>query len=149
MLVALLASCCSAFGGIVARLAMLQVAGSPSAQALGLDQRVRTSDAARRRGRRSSTAGACRSRITLEARDIYANPALVTDPVGEAALIAEVLGVRRRTCCPALEAEGTFVYVARQVDLDVAQRVEDLHLPGIGFLPVQKRYYPAGRSPRR
>src|SRR5204863_5358608 len=35
-------------------------------------------------------------------------------------------------------------YVARQVDLDVAQRVEDLHLPGIGFLSVPKRYYPAG-----
>ena len=34
--------------------------------------------------------------------------------------------------------------MARQVDLDVAQRVEDLALPGIGFLSVPKRYYPNG-----
>jgi cell division protein FtsI (penicillin-binding protein 3) len=34
--------------------------------------------------------------------------------------------------------------VARQVDLDVANRIERMHLPGIGFLPVSKRYYPAG-----
>ena len=52
--------------------------------------------------------------------------------------------MRPKTILPALEADGTFAYVARQVDLDVAQRVEDLNLPGIGFLSVQKRYYPAG-----
>ncbi len=52
--------------------------------------------------------------------------------------------VRPKTILPALEADGTFAYVARQVDLDLSQRVADLSLPGIGFLPVQKRYYPAG-----
>jgi cell division protein FtsI (penicillin-binding protein 3) len=44
----------------------------------------------------------------------------------------------------ALEADGTFAYVARQVDLDVAQQIEDLHLAGIGSLSAPKRYYPAG-----
>ena len=83
--------------------------------------------------------------ITLEARDIYANPSLVTDPAGEAELLADALGERPKDVLPALEAEGTtFAYVARQVDLAVAQRVEDLELPGIGFLSVPKRYYPAG-----
>ena len=55
-----------------------------------------------------------------------------------------MLGERPKQVLPALETEGTFAYVARQVDLDVAQRVDDLHLPGIGFLSVPKRYYPAG-----
>ena len=64
--------------------------------------------------------------------------------MGEAAQIADALVVRPKTILPSLEADGTFAYVARQVDLDVAQRVEDLSLPGIGFLSVQKRYYPAG-----
>jgi cell division protein FtsI (penicillin-binding protein 3) len=45
---------------------------------------------------------------------------------------------------PALQADGTFAYVARQVDLEVAKRIEGLDLPGIGFLSVPKRYYPAG-----
>ena len=44
----------------------------------------------------------------------------------------------------ALETDGTFAYVARQVDLDVARQVEDLHLAGIGSLSAPKRYYPAG-----
>ena len=64
--------------------------------------------------------------ITLDARDIYADPSLVTDPVGEAAQIADALDERPKQVLPALEAPGTFAYVARQVDLDVAQRVEDL-----------------------
>ena len=41
-------------------------------------------------------------------------------------------------------SDTTFVYVERGVDLDVADRVAALNLPGIGFLPVAKRYYPAG-----
>src|SRR5437762_1418595 len=43
-----------------------------------------------------------------------------------------------------LATAGTFAYIERQVDIDVAQHVADLHLPGIGLLPVAKRYYPAG-----
>src|SRR5207244_2188206 len=44
----------------------------------------------------------------------------------------------------ALSSPGTFAYIERQVGLDVAQHVADLHLPGVGLLPVVKRYYPAG-----
>lgn len=132
-----------AFGSIAARLTVLQVGDRRSLEALGLDQRVRTLDLPAARGqildRRGMPLG-----ITLEGRDIYANPALVTDPEGEAAQIAQALDERLKQVLPALEAEGTFAYVARQVDLDVARRVEDLRLPGIGFLSVPKRYYPAG-----
>ena len=36
------------------------------------------------------------------------------------------------------------MYVARGVDMDVAARIADLALPGVGLLPVEKRYYPGG-----
>src|SRR5262249_35779566 len=52
--------------------------------------------------------------------------------------------IPRRTILSALTAPGTFAYVERQVDGDVAARLGQLHLAGIGFLPVAKRYYPAG-----
>jgi cell division protein FtsI (penicillin-binding protein 3) len=142
-LVALLAFILLAFGSIAARLTVLQVGDHGALEARGLDQRVRTSELPAARGRILDRRGVPLG-ITLDARDIYANPALVTDPEGEAARIAEVLVVRPKNVLPALEADGTFAYVARQVDLDLAQRVEDLQLPGIGFLSVQKRYYPAG-----
>lgn len=142
-LVALLTLMLLAFGSIAARLAVLQVGDRGSLEARGLDQRVRTFVLPAARGRILDRRGVPLA-ITLEARDIYADPTLVTDPEGEAAQIAGVLGEKPKEVRPALEADGTFAYVARQVDLDVAQRVEDLHLPGIGFLSVPKRYYPAG-----
>jgi cell division protein FtsI (penicillin-binding protein 3) len=82
--------------------------------------------------------------LTLEARDVYANPSLVVDASTEADQVARVLGLKQKDVRAALTTPGTFAYIERQVDADVAQHVADLHLPGIGLLPVAKRYYPAG-----
>ena len=142
-LIVLLAVMLLAFGSIAARLAVLQVGDQSSLEALGLSQRVKTFDLPATRGQILDRRGVPLA-ITLDARDIYADPTLVTDPVGEATQIADVLGEKPKQILPALKAGGTFAYVARQVDLNVSQRVEDLQLPGIGFLSVPKRYYPAG-----
>jgi cell division protein FtsI (penicillin-binding protein 3) len=142
-LLVLLAVMLVAFGGIAVRLASLQVGDRQGLSAIGLDQRVRTAELPASRGEILDRHGVPLA-ITLDARDIYADPTQVTDLEGEAAQIAAVLGEKPKVVRPSLEAEGTFAYVARQVDLDVAKRIEDLHLAGIGFLPVAKRYYPAG-----
>lgn len=141
-LVVLLVAMLFAFGGIAVRLATFQV-GDRQLFAIGLDQRVRTIDLPAARGRILDRSGVPLA-ITLDARDLYANPELVTDPGGEAEQIARILGLKPKDVRSALEADGTFAYVARQVDLDVAQQVEDLRLAGIGSLSAPKRYYPAG-----
>ena len=142
-LLVLLAVMLVAFGGIAVRLASLQVGDRRHLSAIGLDQRVRTTELPASRGEILDRHGVPLA-ITLDARDIYADPTQVTDPEGEAAQIAAALGEKPKLVRPALEGQGTFAYVARQVDLGVAQRIEGLHLAGIGFLPVAKRYYPAG-----
>jgi len=145
-LIALFVAMLLAFAGIVVRLATLQGTRVPDGQTLaqyGLDHRLRTIPLAAERGEIRDRHGAPLA-ISLDARDVYANPALVTDPEGEAAQIAPILDVKPRTLLPPLTADGTFAYLARQVDEDVARRIEDLRLPGIGFLRVPKRYYPAG-----
>ncbi len=142
-LIALLALLLVAFGAIAVRLATLQVSDRSNLAAIGFDQRVRRTVLPASRGDILDRHGVPLA-ITLDARDIYADPSLVTDPEGEAAQIATDLGEKPKLVRPALEGVGTFAYVARQVDLDVAQRIEALNLPGIGFLPVSKRYYPAG-----
>ena len=142
-LVALFAVMLLLFGGIVVRLAFLQVADQGQYAALGLDQRERTFTLPAERGQildREQTPLA----ITLDARDIYVNPTYVTAPYGEAAQIASLMGVKPKSLIPALTASGTFAFVARQVDADLAQQVADLGLPGIDLLPVAKRYYPSG-----
>jgi cell division protein FtsI (penicillin-binding protein 3) len=142
-LVALLAAFLLAFGGIVARLAVLQVHDNPALTRLGLDERVHTFDIPAERGSILDRTGTPLA-LTLDARDVYADPALVTDPNGEARRIADELGLRWRAVQAVLRSPGTFAYIARQVDLNAATRLEALRLPGIGFLPVAARTYPAG-----
>jgi len=142
-LVALLVAVVLAMVGIVVRLAFLQVRESGTYAELGSTQRVRTEPLAAVRGEILDRDGVPMA-LTLDARDVYANPELVTDPHAEAAQIASILERPERVVEEALASTGTFAYVERQVDADVAGRIADLHLPGIGLLPVAKRYYPAG-----
>ncbi len=125
------------------RLAFLQVRDNGEFAQMGLQQRVRTIDLPAHRGQILDRFGMPLA-LTREARDVYANPALVTDPDGEAEVIAEILGLPKKEVRSALESEGTFVFLDRQIDMDLAEELEAQLLPGIGFLDVPQRYYPAG-----
>ena len=143
-LVALLGAMVLALVGVVARLVVLQVGDHRALAAQGLRQRVHPIDLPAERGAIVDRTGVPLA-ITLEARDIYADPRYVTDPIREARKIARVLGLRARDVERRLRTpDATFVYLGRQIDVGVADRLEALALPGIGFLEVPKRYYPAG-----
>jgi cell division protein FtsI (penicillin-binding protein 3) len=142
-LVALLAVMMFAFGGIVVRLVFLQVRDNPELEALGMHQRVRSIILPAKRGEIVDRSGVPLA-VTREARDIYVDPTAVVDAEAEADTIAQVLDLEEHEVQAALEADGTFAYIDRQVDMEVAGELEDLALPGIGFLEVAKRYYPAG-----
>jgi len=141
-LVAMLALMLLAFAGIVVRLASLQVRDNPELEALGLQQRVRSITLPAARGEIVDRSGVPLA-VSREARDVYVDPSYVVDPEGEAETIAEVLDLPAREVRRALEGDGTFVYIDRQVDLELAEDLEALALPGIGFLEVPERYYPA------
>jgi len=142
-LIALLAVMLLGLTGVVARLSMLQVREGGAYEEQGYSQRLHTFTLPAQRG---SILDASRQPLALsvEARDVYADPRFVTDAGAEAARIAPVLGMRIAPVRRALEAEGSFVYLARQVDLASAARLQAIELPGIGFLPAPARSYPAG-----
>jgi cell division protein FtsI (penicillin-binding protein 3) len=142
-LLVLLAVMVLALVAVGGRLAVLQVRDHHTLAAQGLRQRIHPTELPAERGRILDRTGVPLA-ITLDARDVYADPRYVTDPAGEAAAIARVLQARPRRVERTLRTDATFVYLARQVDIDVAGRLEALGLPGIGFLAVPKRYYPAG-----
>ncbi len=142
-LVAALVAAMFAMAGIVVRLAFLQVRESGTYAELGSTQRDHTETLPAVRGEILDRDGVPMA-LTLEARDVYANPSLVTAPRSEAEQIAAILGRPQRGIREALTSSGTFAFVERQVDADVAAQLAELHLAGIGFLPVPKRYYPAG-----
>jgi cell division protein FtsI (penicillin-binding protein 3) len=142
-LVALLVASGLALTLVVGRLAILQFGEAGALQAMGDQQRLRTFELAANRGAILDRAGTPLA-LTVEARDIYADPRYVVDPTTAATRIAPLLGLGVRDVRDALTAEGSFAYLARGLEPEVADRVAELGLPGIGFLDSSRRYYPAG-----
>jgi cell division protein FtsI (penicillin-binding protein 3) len=129
--------------GIFVRLTFLQVRDARAYQDLAADQRVRSIPLPARRGsildrNRAELA------LSLDARDVYADPSEIENPYSEAIRLAPYLHVPEGRLVADLSERSQFVYLARQVDLPVAKRLEAMHLPGIGFLDSTKRYYPNG-----
>jgi cell division protein FtsI (penicillin-binding protein 3) len=133
--------------GVMTRLSVLQVREGGSYEERGYSQRLHTFTLPAQRG---SILDASRQPLALsvEARDVYADPRFVEDPGATAATIARVMDLPVASVRRSLTADGSFSYVGgpagRQVDLSVAERLEAMQLPGIGFLPVPKRSYPDG-----
>jgi len=142
-LVVLLVTFVVAFGGITVRLGFLQLRDQRAYAAQGLAQRLHTITLPATRGMIVDRDGTPLA-ITVQARDIYADPRYVTDPSATADAIAPLLGVKPRTLRAGLTHTGSFAYLARQIDVGVAAKIEALSLPGIFSTPVPKREYPAG-----
>lgn len=83
--------------------------------------------------------------VTTESASIYALPHLVPDTAGTAARLSELLDLDAERIERRLVEHDRFVYLARWVESDVAERVEALGLAGIGIDPEPRRSYPAGR----
>lgn len=142
-LVALLCLMLLALGGIFVRLTVLQVSQAANLRGLAADQRLRTIDLPAQRGEILDRSGE-RLALSMPARDVYADPRYVVDAWGTANRLAPVLGESATALADDLGSDTTFVYLARQVDLDVADEIAEMHLAGIGFLDSSARTYPAG-----
>ncbi|MGZ6728838.1 MAG: peptidoglycan D,D-transpeptidase FtsI family protein [Gaiellaceae bacterium] len=83
--------------------------------------------------------------IGEQATTVYADPRQVRDPHSEAAIAARVLRLDQGSLYSAL-ADRTrgFVYVERKADPARAAVLERKHLPGLGFYPEERRFYPQG-----
>lgn len=143
-LVAVLCMICIALGAIFVRLTVLQVTQASALQGRALDQRLRTVELPAQRGNILDRSGEALA-ITLPARDVYADPRYVAEPWATATQLSPILRVDAPDLLRALSAEDTsFVYLAREIGLDAADRVAELELPGVGLLPSSRRLYPAG-----
>jgi cell division protein FtsI (penicillin-binding protein 3) len=82
--------------------------------------------------------------VSVDATTIDADPHVITDPAGDAAKLAPIVGVDEATLRTRLaDKQQGFVYIARKVDPSVAAAVRKLNLPGIGYESEPKRYDPA------
>src|SRR6266536_1460543 len=81
--------------------------------------------------------------IGEQATTVYADPRLVRDPRTEAFTIARILRLDPRRVYEQLsDRKRGFVYVRRQADPGLAAKLAHRGLPGLGFYPEERRFYP-------
>ena len=130
------------FAAVAVRLVMLQVVRAAPLESLGAHQRISTIELPAQRGAifdRNMVPLA----VSSDARALYADPRLVGDPAAVAAKISPILGIDVKTLTSRLTQKTGFVYLARKVPVDVADRVLQLRIPYVGALDETARTYPS------
>jgi len=72
----------------------------------------------------------------------YAEPRRINDVDGTAGVLAPILGVPKDELVAKLSVNKSFIWIERWLAPDIALRVKNMKLPGIGFAPESKRFYP-------
>lgn len=72
----------------------------------------------------------------------YAEPRRIKDVDGTAAVLAPILGVPKHELVAKLSINKSFTWVERWLAPETATRIKNMKLPGIGFAPESKRFYP-------
>lgn len=117
------------------------VSGDKLAQAANTQQVV-TAEVPARRGAIVDRQGVDLA-VSEPADDISATPYLVKDPVRAAARISPILGIPASELTTKLARRDTgFVYLARRVPAERADKVERLDIEGIDLTPGSRRIYP-------
>lgn len=90
--------------------------------------------------------------VSIEVDSAWADPRQVADPAAAARQIAGILGgdgEDERALAARLAAakaeDKEFVWVARQLDRPLAERLAAAELPGLDFLKEYRRFYPMGQ----
>lgn len=129
--------------GMAYRLYQVQVVQAAALAEQGIDQRLTERKLLPQRGNIFDRNGDPLA-MTVEARSLFANPDELTEPVFVAQQIGGLLGRDPNALLSELQGGGTFVYLKRQVELDLAEQILSLNLPGIYAHDEAKRVYPTG-----
>ena len=131
--------------GIQARLIYLQVVERADLQARADRQHLRTLTAPAKRGEIVDRNGHVLA-YSVDADSVFADPSEIEHPDKVAQLVCAALdecGPRdRQEMAQNLRRDSKFVYLARKVSPDEAQRVKALELKGVAFIKESRRYYP-------
>ncbi|HVW47942.1 MAG TPA: penicillin-binding protein 2 [Solirubrobacterales bacterium] len=132
-----------AFLVVVCRAFWLQGVEASQLSSQALDQQTETIEVPGLRGAILDRNGT-RLASSEDAATIYATPYQVKNPPKAAAALAPILEEKKDKVLEALTEESGFAYLAKDVSLATAAKVEKLNLEGIGQLPASRRTYPQG-----
>ena len=134
-----------AFVALAARAFWIQGPGNAFYQKQGESRYQRTIELPATRGKILDRNGLVLA-TSLPVRAIWAIPESVPEDVDPAkiATLGKLLGMSQKDLHRKLSEDKTFVYVKRQVPVDVAEKVAALGIPGIYQRDEYKRFYPEG-----
>ncbi|MCE9622133.1 MAG: penicillin-binding protein 2 [Actinomycetia bacterium] len=139
------------FLAVIGRVVFLQTAGSESLLAAGKAQRVSESVLVAERGTIFARDGG-ELALSVSSSTLWANPKLVVDPSGASSVLATMLHLSTEKQQSLLDSfttkDKSFVYIARQIDDDLAATVLALDLPGVALLHENRRIMPSGEVGR-
>ena len=139
------------FALVLGRVVWLQTVKAKGLQAAGKDQRTSETLIKAVRGTIFSRDGD-ELALSVPTTTVFANPKLVTDPAGTVSVLGAMLQLSAEKQVALLSAftekSKSFVYIARQLDDDLAASVLALGLSGIDGYRESKRIMPSGEVGR-
>ena len=82
--------------------------------------------------------------VNLELESLYCDPAEITAAEKNAYVLSDITGRPSKAILTKLSSGGHFVWLGRKLEPDVARRIKETKIKGLGFLPDAKRFYPKG-----
>jgi cell division protein FtsI (penicillin-binding protein 3) len=80
--------------------------------------------------------------VSIEVDSCFAEPSVIGDAKAASAALAPLLGMPVEVLEKKLSGKKSFVWLQRQVTPELARRIRDLDINGIGFVKESRRFYP-------
>jgi cell division protein FtsI (penicillin-binding protein 3) len=128
-------------GAIAARLVNLQIVQYGALSQRAARQQQRSAEVAPRRGVVYDRNGQ-ELAMSISVDSVFAVPSEIPDQANAANLLAGILKAPPQEVLAKLESSRNFVWIARKLDADTANRIRSLNLKGVNFQKESKRFYP-------
>ncbi len=132
-----------AFLALAVRAFWLQALSTDFLQRQGASRYARTLELPAVRGKITDRHGEVMA-SSLPVKAIWAIPEDVQASADQSRKLAQLLGMPPAELKKKLDSDRSFVYLKRQVELDTADKIAELDIPGIHTRKEYKRFYPAG-----
>ena len=143
------------FAALIARLYYIQIVQYDKFAQLKAKQYVCTRDIEPKRGFIYDRNGK-ELAISVDVDSVYADPHAFKykndknkddekkqeDTTGK---LSAILGISQAELMAKFQSKGSFVWIARRVNEEVARQIKEFNITGIGFIKEGKRFYPDGK----
>jgi cell division protein FtsI (penicillin-binding protein 3) len=82
--------------------------------------------------------------VNLDAESIYCDPSDIQSPDRLASALSGAMNKAPEAILAKFNADKRFNWIERKMSIEETQKIKELKLKGIGFVPEIKRYYPKG-----